>query len=840
MKLLNVLQLYRVRLRARWAQECLAALGIAAGVALLFASQVSSSSLQSSVSELSRGIAGRATLQVMARGAQGMPEQLLARVRALAGVSVAAPVLEAGASVSGPHGSSAPVELIGADSSLSRLGGTLVAHTGLRPFAGIGAVVLPASVAGAIGVSRFGQEVHFQLSGRTAELPLYTRLRASQVGALAASAVAIAPLASVQEMTGLSARVSRILVTPVGGAGAPVRKALEQLAAGHLNVEPIDYEGRLFANAATASSQSSALFAAISALVGFLFAFNAMLLTVAQRRRLVVDLRREGYTSRAVAAVLTLDAVVLGLIGCALGLVLGEELSIHVLHSNPAFLSLAFAVGSQRVVTWQSVATATGGGMLAALVAVLSPLRDILARDPLAALDAEPRASATRGAGWLALAGAACAGAATLILLAAPDAAIPGMVLLVASLLLVLPLALGATLALVQRLARTRVGVVAHVAVMELGAAGPRAVAITATGAVAIFGSVAIQGAHEDLLKGLDNAAHELNAYGDVWVSPAGSYNLLTTTAFTPVDQAKLERLRGVAAVRVYRGGLLNYGQRRVLVIAPPPQATPLLPVAQIVRGSPSLATARVRAGGWVVISQAIAAEHHLYIGQALTLPTPDPTPMRVAAFSTNVGWAPGAIIMNAADYAHAWGSDDASAYAVRVSANVAPARAVSEIARALGTGSGLAVQSAQTRFAAQSALSRQSLARLTQIAALIPIVAVLAMAAAMGAMIWQRRPRLAKLKLEGLPRVELWHTILLESAILVGVGCLTGSLFGIYGQQLADRALAQTINFPVVQSVMVGTAASAVALVTLTALAILAIPGYVASSVPAALALAE
>jgi putative ABC transport system permease protein len=840
MKLLNVLQLYRVRLRARWAQECLAALGIAAGVALLFASQVSSSSLQSSVSELSRGIAGKATLQVMARGAQGMPEQLLARVRALAGVGMAAPVLEAGASVSGPHGNSAPVELIGADSSLSRLGGTLVAHTGLRPFAGIGAVVLPASVARAIGVSRFGQEVHFQLSGRTAELPLYTKLRANQVGPLASSAVAIAPLASVQEMTGLSARVSRILVAPVGGAQARVLKALEQLAAGRLNVEPIDYEERLFANAATASSQSSALFAAISALVGFLFAFNAMLLTVAQRRRLVVDLRREGYTSRAVAAVLTLDAVVLGVIGCALGLVLGEELSIHVLHSNPAFLSLAFAVGSQRVVTWQSVATATGGGMLAALVAVLSPLRDILARDPLAALDAEPRASATRGGGWLALAGAACAGAATLILLAAPDAAIPGMVLLVASLLLVLPLALGATLALVQRLARTRVGVVAHVAVMELGAAGPRAVAITATGAVAIFGSVAIQGAHQDLLKGLDNAAHELNAYGDVWVSPAGSYNLLTTTPFTPVARGKLERLRGVTAVRVYRGGLLNYGQRRVLVIAPPPQSTPLLPVAQIVRGSPSLATARVRAGGWVVLSQAIASEHHLHVGQALTLPTPDPTRMHVAALSTNVGWAPGAIIMNAADYAHAWGSDDASAYAVRVGANVAPAQAASEIARALGTGSGLAVQSAQTRFAAQSALSRQSLARLTQIAALIPIVAVLAMAAAMGAMIWQRRPRLAKLKLEGLPRVELWHTILLESAILVGVGCLTGSLFGIYGQQLADRALAQTINFPVVQSVMVGTAASAVALVTVTALAILAIPGYVASSVPAALALAE
>ena len=44
------------------------------------------------------------------------------------------------------------------------------------------------------------------------------------------------------------------------------------------------YDERLFAKAAAASNQSTALFALISALVGFLFAFNAMLLTVPERR----------------------------------------------------------------------------------------------------------------------------------------------------------------------------------------------------------------------------------------------------------------------------------------------------------------------------------------------------------------------------------------------------------------------------------------------------------------------------------------------------------------------------------------------------------------------------
>ena len=105
---------------------------------------------------------------------------------------------------------------------------------------------------------------------------------------------------------------------------------------------------------------------------------------------------------------------------------------------------------------------------------------------------------------------------------------------------------------------------------MELSAARARAMAIAATGAVAVFGSVAIQGAHGDLLAGLENAARDTNAFTDVWVAPAGSYNLLQTAPFAPTLRTQLQRLPGVRAVGLYRSGLLDYGERRVLVIAPP------------------------------------------------------------------------------------------------------------------------------------------------------------------------------------------------------------------------------------------------------------------------------
>jgi putative ABC transport system permease protein len=839
----NVLHLYRVRLRARLLQECFAVVGIAAGVALLFASQVATSSLSSSVAQLSRGIVGNATLQLLARDPHGFEAGMLGRVRAIPGVRAAAPLLEASTQASGPRASES-VELVGADSSLSALGGSLLRHIALSPFAGIDAIALPSPLAHRLGVVKFGEEATFRLNGLIAEAPLYQQLRAAQIGPLISSPIAVTPLQSAQEMSGLERRVSRILVDPAPGRERAVRAALLGLAAtAHLNVEPTIYDETLFARASAATNQSTQLFALISALVGFLFAFNAMLLTVPQRRRLIADLRRDGYPPASVIAVLLFDAVVLGLLACVLGLALGQELSIHLFRSNPGYLSSAFPVGSQRVVSAQSIAVAVGGGMLAACVAVLSPLREILSRRPPAVTAPGDLTIADGGGGGLvklALGGLGSLAAATAILLGAPKLAILGMVFLVAALLLLLALPLVATLALVRALAPKIVSAVPHVAVMELRAGRTRALAISATGAIAVFGSVAIQAAHGDLLHGLKNAAHDMNAFTDVWVSPAGSYNLLKTAPFAPSDRAKLQRLPGVRAVRLYRGGLLDWRDRRIWVIAPPRESSPLLPASQIVEGNVRQASARVRAGGWAVLTRAIAEEHHLHIGSAFTLPSPNPRAMRLAALSTNIGWAPGAIVMNASDYARAWSSQDASAYNVLLDPGVSPAQARREIEHALGPRTGLQVETAQQHVDRQNTLSRQGLTRLTQIATLILIVAILAMAAAMANMVWQRRPRLAKLKLEGFPREELWRTIILESVLLVGVGCVSGAMFGLYGQQLLDRALANVIGFPVVYSFGALTAVASLAIVTVAAVVIVALPGYLATAVPPAVALED
>ncbi len=324
--------------------------------------------------------------------------------------------------------------------------------------------------------------------------------------------------------------------------------------------------------------------------------------------------------------------------------------------------------------------------------------------------------------------------------------------------------------------------------------------------------------------------ANEANFVTDLWVSPAGAANTLATTSFHASETARLEHLPGVRAVSIYRGGFLNIGDRRVWVIAPPRSSPQPIPANQITTGDLSLATARIRGRGWAILSQAIADEHHLRVGQAFTLPSPRPTTFRVAGFSTNGGWPPGAVIINATDYAQAWGSNEASAYNIVLSPGVPAGRVRREVIAVLGnSGAGLVVQTARQRAQEWQAASRRGLEQLAQIRALMLIAAVLAIAGAMGSMIWQRRPQLAYIKRQGYKKDVLWRALLCESALLLGIGCSIGAVFGLYGQLVQSHALASVTGFPIVISIGPLIALWSFALVSVVAIGVLALPGYLA-----------
>jgi putative ABC transport system permease protein len=838
MRLSNIVRLYRVRLRSRIVQELFAVLGIAVGVALLFASQVASTSLDGSVQQLTNGIVGHMRFQLVSRDPQGFGEQTLVAARGLPGVRVAVPALDERVNVIGPSGEQS-LELIGTDPRLTRFGGRLVRDFAASQLDRLQALALPPSIAKSIGASAL-QPVKVQVGAHVAPALVVGGGLVGDTGELAHSSVALAPLVYAQKLAGMVGRITRVFVEPRRGHDREVRAGLIRLAGSHLNVRPADFDATLFRQAAGPTDQSTVLFSAICALVGFLFAFNALLLTVPQRRNLIEDLRLDGYTGWMIVKVLLFDALALGVLASLVGLLFGELLSVAFFSANPGYLSLGFPVGSQRIVTWQSITIALGAGPAAACFGVLVPLhKDI--RLPLANALSPPRRH-IGGTRLSILAGVACLAATTVVLLVTPREAIVGIASLTMALLLLLPLALQTVVSGFDWLRRAGTGVSPYLAVIELRSRSnyARSLAISATGAIAVFGSVAIQGAHSNLQHGLDRLVHQLSTAADLWVIPPGAQNLLGTTPFAGVDTAGIAHLRGVASVEPFRAGLLDYQDRRVWVLAPPSSTVGPIPPSQLVSGDLAGATRKLRAGGWAVLSRALANEHDLRIGQSFTLPAPHPSTFRVAALSTNLGWPPGAVIINARDYARAWGSPDPSAYAVMLAPGALAAGVAREIRRTLGPGSGLGVETAHGRERRQRAASRQGLERLTQISWLVLIAAVFAMGAATGAMIWQRRRQLADMKVDGFRRGELWRGLLLESLLLLGTGCSIGAIFGIYGQLLLSHALANVTGFPVVFSAGVLVALGSFLLVTAVAVAIVAVPGYMAARVRPAISLQD
>jgi putative ABC transport system permease protein len=838
---------YSRRLRVQGAPEVFAGLGVSVAVALVFAVTVANGSIASSAKNVVRAVIGPANLQLHARGPDGFNEHLLARVEALPGVEHAAPLLEQTATVVGPSGRRATVDLAGTDTSLALLDG--LAETLPLGALAPGGVGLSKTTAGdlALPASKIRSthsEVLVELRGRAHRLRVSAVLGREAAGALAQAPVGVMPLIRLQQLAGLEGRVTRVFVQSRPGQQAMVRRELQALAAGKLTVSPADQDLALLDEALRPSNQASALFAGLSALLGFLFAFNAMLLTVPERRAAIADLRMDGSSRAAIVQMVLFQALCVGVIASALGLVLGDMLSTGLFHQSPGYLTKAFTLGTGTIVRARPVLLSVAGGVLATCLAALIPLQDLRrGRTVDAALsDGELAGVALTASarGWLAgLTGTLLLIASGLFVLA-PSTAILACVLLAMATMLAVPLVLEGVLRLAELVtARNESLTALPLALSSLKATALRSLALAATGAVALFGSVALGSSRDDLLHGIDAYTAHYVGSADIWlVNPEDNQAI---DSFSADGYAKrIGAIPGVTGVHTFQGSFLDVGDRRVWVIAWPPDVPPGLLDGQLIHGDLAGGDASVEGGRSITVSDQIAAEHHVGVGDSLTLPTPTgEVPFRIAATTTNFGWTPGAILMSTRAYQAHWSSTDPSAIGVDIAAQANTAAIRSAIEHTLGpAGGGLEAITARTRETAIDASASEGLGQLQEIAMLLTIAAILALAAAVGSSIWQQRRSLAELRLDGASRRTLQLLLLLESTLLLSAGCLTGAVAGIYGQVVINGYLKHVTGFPVAGISTGQRPIEIFAIVTLAVLVLAAAPGWVASGVPPTFAL--
>ncbi|MFI5239955.1 MAG: ABC transporter permease, partial [Gemmatimonadales bacterium] len=534
---------------------------------------------------------------------------------------------------------------------------------------------LPAAVSapGSVGLSRTTahelgisaqpngtRTVRVSLRGSLVKLKVSAVLGPEAFGALSRARVAVMPTRQLQQLTGLRGRISRVLVESRKGAGSAVRAQLQRLVGDKLIVARADQDERLLRQTLAPSDQASALFAAISALLGFLFAFNAMLLTVPERRQLNASLRIDGARRSSIVQMTVFQALCLGVIASAVGVAAGYALSRGVFHESPGYLAQAFTLGTGTVVGVAPVVVAFLGGILATLLASLLPLFDLRAGRSINAVNEEdgvPGNLLSPSFQYRLFALAVCLLlAATLLFWLAPSTAILACVLLALATVCAVPVVLAGVLRMAQALAARRKGMtLLPLALVSLRSTTLRSLALAATGALALFGSIALGGSRNDLLRGIARYTSHYVAGADIWlVNPHDNQAINEFNVHNYV--AEVAQVHGVRRVQTFQGGFLDIGNRRVWVIAWPRMVHASLLKDQVISGSPTDIAERLRESDWMTVSQQIASNAGTHVGGTLRIPTPSGNhALRIAATTTNFGWTPGAIVLNSNEYRRLW-----------------------------------------------------------------------------------------------------------------------------------------------------------------------------------------
>jgi putative ABC transport system permease protein len=781
----------------------MAVAGVAAGVALLFTVQIANQSVTGSFDEIEHGVAGRATLEVAARSPEGMAAAAAQEVQHTAGVRIAAPVLQQQIVAVGSKGSRT-LTLVGAEERLFALGGGLISRF-KRYLEGSprGLLVLTESTAKAIG-ARPGQTIAIKIGANVERLSVSAIVPASQLGPLAESPVAATSLPIAQVIAGLPSRISRILVEPSPGHYAQVRQSLTERLGSTLNVRPVSVEGRLLAQAAHPEGQLTMLFSAISLVVGIILAYNALLLASGERRRFILQLIDLGTEPVAIVQTLAFDALILGLAGCALGLLVGDLISLYAYRAVPGYLTAAFAIGPQRVISLQTVLIAFAAGMVAAFAAAALPAIGLLRSSAAQIADASR---------WLSLVskprlrdsivfaiGALLILASLLAALLEPVLSVASLIALVIGLVLCMPMIVRYALKLARAASRRSNDPATRLSSAELQISPTRSVALVVTGTIAVFLMVTIGGAVSDVKLAVRTGAADTLSGADLWVTDGGRENVYDTQPFTyQQTQHRLKRVSTVSSILAYRQSFLDLSDRRVLVIGIPPQAHVPIAASQLIDGDLKTDVQRLREGGWALVSQTIASQYHLHLGEQFSLPTPSGSRgFRLAGTISNYGWLPGTMLMNGEEYRRLWHTTRASQLAVTLKPDTPIDQAKLELERALPRGSALTVNTDGERQAQASTVLDSTLSRLAQTSTVALITAIATVVAMMVSAVWQRRGRLDALIAMGMSPAQLARLIVYESGTVLILGCLIGLASGLIGQYLVDAWLHHSTGSPI------------------------------------------
>lgn len=646
-------------LRHPW-QLGLALLGICVGVAVIVAVDLANSSSRKAFLLSMNTINGEASHQIVA-GPGGVDENLYVRLRVEEGVQDIAPVITGYADVNDQT-----LQVLGVDLFAERTfraytlpaagssGARFALHeTTFRDFlTKPGAVLMSTAAATSLGLSG-GDNFTITTAGKDYPAVLVGTTNAHGSSA-AIGSLLVVDIATAQHWFNKVGYLSHIDVRLRADqdTAATIRAALPpgtQLLSAESRTQSITEMSAAFMTNLTAMSL-------LALLIGTFLIYNSVSFAVLQRRKLIGVLRALGLTRRETFALIVAEGAVLGLVGAALGVVLGvwlgEQLLLLVSQSiNDLYFRVT--VTDVDVSPWSLLTGLVVGVGATGLAAIVPAIEAAGYRPQLSLARSVLEHRSRRLLPRIAVAGLVAAAAALIILPLSGTSLLAGltaMFLLILGFALCIPVIVDAASRLSAGFAGRLGGITARLAVRDISASLSRTgVAIVAL-AVAVSATVGVS-VMVDSFRVAVSAWIGNSLRADIYVGvPGGSLDLEL------VDD--IGHLPGVAEISSSRRIWLEMpaGRTRLLVID---RAESGHGGTELLDAEPEATWRAFEEEGAVVVSEPYAYRNDVGQGDTLVLNTREgPQAFNIAATYRSYDANQGTVLMSRRTYQRYWQDD--------------------------------------------------------------------------------------------------------------------------------------------------------------------------------------
>ena len=675
---LRLLALSSLRFYGRhpW-QLALAVAGIALGVAVFVGIELANDSARRAFDVSSQAVRGQTTHRLLPVAGR-LPEAVYRALKTDARYVASAPVLEVPVALVMPGGGRVALTLEGID---------IVEEAAVRGAAGLAAVdadparlltepdavLVPETLAARFGLTP-GDTLTLIAAGREREVAVIGTSEATPDGAPRL----IADIAAAQELTGLEGSLSRIDLRLDAAAAAALAA---EAPAGAVLVSAESGDATL-AELTRAFNTNLTALGLLALVVGMFLIYSTISFTIVQRWRSIAVLRAIGLDRRELLGKLLGEALLIGVTGTLLGLVLGRALSSGLLElvlrtlDDLYFRRALGAAESSRLIYVYSAVLGIGATLVSALIpAVAATRREI---------EGQRRSTLERGARRLARRFAVAslptlALAVSILLLAERSlaAAFAAFFLLLAAGAMLVPLATHALMRVLERPVAELAGLAGRMAVRgvtdSLSRTGVATAALTVAVATVMSIGLMITSFRASLIEWIETTV-TADLYLDVDADEAGLEPALAAIGALP-EVTGLSRMR-FARVATLAGDLNLRAQ------APGPEGYGIdLTVPEGAQADALLAGERA-----VLVSEPLAYRMGLEPGAGIELPTAEGlTRFEIAGIYRDYNTSGAELVIALSAYRRWFGDDALTSIGIHVAPGADESAVTASIRRALG-----------------------------------------------------------------------------------------------------------------------------------------------------------